>query len=37
MERFEGAIEGATGLGGFGGVKLRRCHIDDFIKGATVP
>ena len=37
MGGFGGVIEGATGLGGFDGVKVRRCHIDGAIKGATVP
>ena len=37
MGGFDGVIEGSTGLGGFDGVKVRRCHIDGVIKGATVP
>ena len=36
MPGFDGVIEGSTGLGGFDGVKVRRCHIDGFIKGSTV-
>ena len=37
MEGFDGAIGGATGLGGFDGVEVRRCHIGGVIKSATVP
>ena len=42
MEGFGGVMEGATGLGGFDGVKVRRCHrrfrrchrrCDDVIEG----